>query len=128
MVRPAGQLTHNRRVILEEIGGRADHPTANEILMAVRRRSPGIAYASVYNALKFLTGAGHVREFHCGDNIARYDRNIDRHDHAICTKCGKLVDTIVEFSEDVARAAAAAAGFELQTHHVELYGLCEKCR
>jgi Fe2+ or Zn2+ uptake regulation protein len=87
-----------------------------------------IAYGSIYTALKFLTDNGYVREFHFGDDVARYDRNTERHDHAICTRCGRLVDVTVEFPAEVAKAVAAAVVFELTAHHVELYGLCALCR
>lgn len=128
MPRPSGRLTHNRQLVLAEIEHEPDHLTANEILMRVRRRNPRIAYGSVYNALKFLTQAGYVHEFHFGARAARYDRNTDRHDHTVCTKCGKLTDISVELPKGLAETAAAAQGFLLQTHHVELYGLCGGCR
>lgn len=128
MVRPAGQLTPNRKLVLEEIVGRGDHPTANEILMGLRRRDARIAYGSVYNALRFLTQAGYVHEFHFGDEVAHYDPNTDRHDHMICSKCGRLADITVALPEGLAEAAAAAHGFKLQTHHLQLYGVCQRCR
>ena len=114
--------------MLEEIERGPDHPTANEILMRVRRRYPRIAYGSVYTALKFLTQAGYVHEFHLGALAARYDRNTERHDHTVCIKCGKLADISVELPAGMAEEAAATQGFLLKTHNLELYGLCRGCR
>jgi Fe2+ or Zn2+ uptake regulation protein len=121
-------MTPNRKAILAEIEGRDDHPSAADIMHSLRGRNPRIAYGSIYNALRFLADTGYVRELHFGDGVARYDRNTIRHDHAVCTECGRLVDVGVALPQDLAVAAAAAAGFQLQMHHVELYGLCESCR
>ena len=52
-------------------------------------QSPTISYATVYNSLRFLKEAGLVHEIKFGDGASRYDRETDRHDHAICNCCGK---------------------------------------
>ena len=74
------------------IRGRHDHPTAGDIFEAARQRLPGISYATVYNSLRYLKDAGLVHEISFGDSASRYDGVMERHDHAICNECGKLVD------------------------------------
>ena len=86
------KLTPQRDAVLQVILAREDHPTANEIFEAARQRLPTISYATVYNSLRYLKEAGFVHEIKFGDSASRYDRETDRHDHAICNSCGKLVD------------------------------------
>lgn len=128
MARPAGQLTVNRRLVLDEIRSRDDHPTAANLFAAVRRRRPKISLGSVYKTLQFLTESDYVSEFHFGDELARYDRNIMRHDHAVCGECGRLVDVEVDISEAAVQRAADRLGFRVDGHHVELKGTCNLCQ
>ena len=92
--------------MLQVIRSREDHPTANEIFQAARQHLPTISYATVYNSLRFLKEAGLVHEIKFGDGASRYDRETERHDHAICNDCGKLVDFDLPQAADLMQAAA----------------------
>ncbi len=64
-----------------------------------------------------------------GDS-SRYDACTYRHDHAICTECGALLDIPLEIqlSMEELRAAAQATGLELGSHEVRIYGRCTACQ
>lgn len=121
------KLTPQRGVVLQVIRDTEQHPTASEIFEAARKRLPTISYATVYNSLKFLREAGLVREISFGDSASRYDRELERHDHAICTKCGKLVDFIVPESAELLRIAARKSRFKPESVQLTLRGLCPEC-
>jgi Fur family transcriptional regulator, peroxide stress response regulator len=122
------RLTPQREAVLEVIRERDDHPTANDIFEAARRRLPSLSYATVYNSLKFLREAGLVREIAFGDSASRYDREIARHDHAICSQCGKLVDFDLPEAAELLRAAARKSRFKPESVHLTLVGVCPACR
>src|SRR4026209_1698044 len=86
------KLTPQREAVYQVIQERDDHPTASDIFEAARRRLPSISYATVYNSLRYLKDAGLGLKIILGDGPSRYDRETERHDHAICNDCGKLVD------------------------------------
>src|SRR5947209_8551272 len=69
----ARRLTPHRSAVLETIRASRTHPTAAEIYSQVRRRRPGVAYATIYNALDWLTRNGMVSELRLGDEASRYD-------------------------------------------------------
>ena len=71
---------------------------------------------------------GLVHEIKFGDGASRYDRETDRHDHAICSKCGKLVDFDLPGTVALTRAAARASKFQAESIHLTLVGLCPNCR
>lgn len=121
------KLTPQREVVLQVIRDTEQHPTASEIFEAARQRLPTISYATVYNSLKFLREAGLVREISFGDSASRYDRELERHDHAICTNCGKLVDFIVPESAELLRIAARKSRFKPESVQLTLRGLCPEC-
>jgi Fe2+ or Zn2+ uptake regulation protein len=113
--------------VLQVIQERDDHPTAGDIFEAARRRLPGISYATVYNSLRYLKEAGLVYEINFGDSASRYDRETDRHDHAICNDCGKLVDFDLPDAAKLMQAAARKSRFRPQSVHLTLRGRCPDC-
>jgi len=122
------KLTRQRAAVLQVIREREDHPTANDIFEAARRRLPGISYATVYNSLRFLKEAGLVHEIKFGDSASRYDRETARHDHALCSQCGKLVDFDLPQAAELMQAAARRSRFKPESVHLTLKGLCPDCR
>ncbi len=122
------RLTPQREAVLAVIREREDHPTASDIFEAARKRLPSLSYATVYNSLKFLREAGMVREISFGDCASRYDGVIDRHDHAICSSCGKLVDFDLPEAAELMRAAARKSKFKAESVHLTLLGVCPDCR
>lgn len=104
-----------------------NHPTAAEIYRKVRRRRPGVAYATIYNALNWLTRNGMAVELKFGDEASRYDPITQRHDHLVCMSCGALMDSTIELPQKVWAQAARRMGFRVQHYRLELYGTCPRC-
>jgi Fur family transcriptional regulator, peroxide stress response regulator len=129
--RKAGEglsLTRQRQVVLDVVQAGDSHPTAAEVFEAARRKMPGISFATVYNSLRFLKQEGLVREVAFGGGASRYDRETDRHDHAICSACGTLVDFDLPGTVELMRSAARASRFKAESVHLTLVGLCPQCR
>ena len=122
------KLTPQREAVFQVILEREDHPTASDIFAAARQRLPGISYATVYNSLRYLKEAGLVLEIKFGDSSSRYDRETDRHDHAICQCCGKLVDFHLPETAQLMQAAARKSKFKAQSVHLTLRRICPDCR
>jgi Fe2+ or Zn2+ uptake regulation protein len=121
-------LTRQRKVVLEAVQAGDHHPTAAEVFDAARQAMPGISFATVYNSLRYLKGKGLVREIAFGKGASRYDRETERHDHAICSDCGKLVDFDLPGTLGLVRAAARASRFQPESVTLTLVGRCPKCR
>jgi Fe2+ or Zn2+ uptake regulation protein len=121
-------LTRQRKVVLEAVQAGDHHPTAAEVFDAARAAMPGISFATVYNSLRFLKEKGLVREIAFGKGASRYDRETERHDHAICSDCGRLVDFDLPGTLALVRAAARASRFHPESVHLTLIGRCPNCR
>ena len=124
------KLNANAQSILDIIRATDMHPTATEIYDEVRKVRPQIGLATVYRILRNLVQHGYVLELKNSDESCRYDGHITRHDHAICTECGALLDVPIDvpLAQEILQNAALAAGIQLQSHEVRLYGRCPACQ
>ena len=120
-------LTKQRAVVLEVIRDAESHLTANEVFVAAKVRLPSISFATVYNSLRYLKEAGHIAEIHFGNGASRFDRMTHRHDHAICTNCGKLVDIELDLPAELVTQAASYSRFKPESIEFTLRGLCPDC-
>jgi Fur family peroxide stress response transcriptional regulator len=113
---------------LQVVQESAEHLTAAEIFAATRGRQSSISFATVYNSLRYLKEAGLIREITFGNAASRYDRETARHDHAVCTACGKLLDFDLAETSELMRLAARRSRFKPESVHLTLYGLCPDCK
>ena len=120
-------LTKAREVVVRVIRGANEHLTANEVFGDARRELPSISFATVYNSLRYLREAGLIAEIKFGNGASRYDRLTQRHDHAICTQCGRLVDIEMELPEAVLKRAAEQSRFKPERIEFTLRGKCPDC-
>src|SRR5436309_7237549 len=105
-------LTKQRRSVLRVIRGSVKHLTANEVFGHARRILPGISFATVYNSLRYLKNQRLIGDVRFGTDAARYDRNLTRHDHALCDRCGKLIDLDLPAPNALLKKAAELSNFE----------------
>ena len=120
-------LTRQREVVLSVIRESHSHLTANEVFTEAKAKLPSISFATVYNSLRFLKEAGHIAEIQFGNGASRFDRMTARHDHAICTSCGKLVDIEMDHPAELVDRAAAMTNFQPEYLEFTLRGLCPDC-
>jgi Fe2+ or Zn2+ uptake regulation protein len=121
-------LTKQRQSVLQVIRESDEHLTANEVYEDARRILPGISFATVYNSLRYLKNEGLIGEVQFGTGANRYDRKLTRHDHAICNRCGMLVDLELPLPDELLAEAADRSNFEAETIELTLRGLCPECR
>lgn len=120
-------LTKQREVVLQVIRTSENHLTANEVFDEAKRLLPTISFATVYNSLRFLKDAGHIAEIQFGNGASRFDRKTFRHDHAICSNCGKLVDMELELPQELVEMAANFSKFKPESLELTLRGVCPEC-
>jgi Fur family ferric uptake transcriptional regulator len=107
------------------------HVDLQSLHEAVRRRHPGIGFATVYRTMKLLEDAGiaHARRFgDAKETLYEVAAGRSHHDHLICESCGKIVEFVSPEVERLQDGIAAKHGFALARHRHELYGRCPECR
>jgi Fur family peroxide stress response transcriptional regulator len=121
-------LTIQRRVVLEALVQRHDHPTVDQLYNDVVVRLPEMSRATVYRALETLEALGLLRRVEHAGSAVRFDGNIAGHHHFVCTRCGSIEDLPLEqvrghrelgYVGDDGRIASEIA--------VSVRGLCARC-
>ena len=120
-------LTRQREMVLRVILDSHGHMTANEVFSEAKSKLATISFATVYNSLRFLKDAGHIAEIQFGNGASRFDKCTHRHDHAICTMCGKLVDIEMTMPAELVRDAAEKSQFKPESLEFTLRGICPAC-
>ena len=124
------KTTRQRDIILDCFLSSDRHFSIDELYLKLRAKHPGIGYATVYRTLKLFAESGIAREIHFGDGQTRYEHMLEgeHHDHLVCTRCGTIAEFENETIEQLQVEVAASHGFLIETHKLELYGLCAACR
>ena len=121
------RLTPQREAVYDYLRRVHDHPTAEEVYLAVKPRIPRVSLATVYKALELLVGCRLASKFTYGNAATRYDIRTDLHSHARCLDCGRVED--LDAAPDrrwVARIKMP--GFRVTDFRFELLGQCAACR
>ncbi|WEK55148.1 MAG: Fur family transcriptional regulator [Candidatus Cohnella colombiensis] len=122
------RMTPQRYAILHFLMDACHHPTADDIFQALSPHYPSLSVATVYNNLKVFVESGLVRELTYGDDSSRFDADLSDHYHAICTKCGTMVDFEHPPVREVEQTAEVMTGFKVHGHRMEVYGICPTCQ
>jgi Fur family transcriptional regulator, peroxide stress response regulator len=121
-------LTVQRRVILETMLLRDDHPTAEQIYDALQARVPEISRATVYRALESLVQLGAIGRAHHLGPATRFDANAGHHHHLVCVRCSRVMDLEDPRLDDLPVPDPAQTGFQTADYSVHFTGLCAECR
>jgi Fur family ferric uptake transcriptional regulator len=119
--------TPQRKAILEELRKVDSHPTAAELYESLRGRLPKISLGTVYRNLELLAEMGLIRKLDLGGAEARFDGDLDAHDHVRCVRCGRIDDVYGAASRSLDDGPAEAAGYQILGHRLEFVGICPQC-
>lgn len=121
-------LTVQRSVILEALAGRDDHPTADQLLDAVRTRLPGVSRTTVYRVLDTLVRLGLAVKTCTPGAAVRFDARTERHHHLVCLRCERVVDVHEPALDALDLSRARRGGFEISDYSIHFRGICPDCR
>jgi Fur family ferric uptake transcriptional regulator len=125
-------LKHSRQrdVIVETFYAMGGHVPVDGLVARVRALDARVSVATVYRTMKLLAECGIAVPRRFDDGQTRYEPASERshHDHLICNGCGRIVEFENEKIEELQIRVARSHGFEVDSHKLELYGRCERCR
>ncbi len=118
------RYSRQRELILDNLKGRCDHPTADEIYSACRELEPNISLGTVYRNLKQLCEEGDIISLETVDKKIHYDGDLTRHSHFECERCGKIIDI---FKPAKTPSELSKMGLKVTSEKCVYYGICNEC-
>ena len=119
------RVTPQRQAILKLLKGNRTHPSAEDIYHEVLKTYPRISFATVYNTLSKLAGAGEIQELDIDPNKKRFYPCLSHHFHFYCRVCRKVYD--VEDELTLPKAIQRVGGHKIEAIQVNLKGVCDAC-
>jgi Fur family transcriptional regulator, peroxide stress response regulator len=121
------KLTQQRLEIYRELAASREHPDAERIYQGVRLRLPTVSLDTVYRTLWLFINKGLITTLGLPQGRMRFDANMERHHHFVCTRCGGACDFYAQHFDALPLPPAVHEfGTALETH-VEVRGLCTQC-
>ena len=111
-------------MILEIICSASEHLTAEEIYLHMKEQGSKAVLSTVYNNLARLLENGQIRRVCVEGFPDRYDR-ASRHDHLVCSVCGRLRDFCYQ---DLTDGLRDATGETILSYDLQVFYLCPECR
>lgn len=123
------RLTGPRRAVAELIQEREGHFTAADLVSEARDRKLAIGRATVFRALELLADLGLVERLDLPTGEHAYVACAPRHHHhVVCSRCGRFTEIDDEGLRGVVERVSARTGYTVDTHRLELFGLCPRCQ
>jgi len=118
------RYSHQRDTIRKIVNNTKAHPTAEWVYTETKKVIPNISLGTVYRNLKVLVESGQINVIYDGP-IARYDWNLNNHDHLKCIKCGEIVD-INKINTNLQNHIENNYEFKVSEIDVTISGTCSK--
>lgn len=122
------RLTTQRQMILDAVCEAGSHTSPEEIYKRVQEKSSAVNRATVYRVLKLLRHLELLSATVDANGRVEYEiAGAEHHLHFFCRSCRANI----EFSDEVfvtfAETLHHRYGFEVETDHITLTGLCNSC-
>ncbi|MBI3242760.1 MAG: transcriptional repressor [Chloroflexi bacterium] len=123
------KLTQPRRAVLKVIAEAGASLSPAEIHARAKKMHARTGLVTVYRTLEALVECGSIRKVHQTDGCHSYAPASEGHaHHVICEKC----HAVTEFDNcdlaDLLKAVQRRTGFKVESHWLELFGLCPNCK
>ncbi len=124
------KVTKERLMLVEELLTSEGHLDADSLLFQIRQRGKKASRATVYRTLELLVQCGLARRARLGREHYVYEKVTpgQRHDHMVCTRCGKIIEFFDALLEERQRELCAERGFRPTYFALQIQGICAECR
>jgi Fe2+ or Zn2+ uptake regulation protein len=123
------RLTEPRRSLASLIADQDGHFTAAELVSAARTRRLGVGRATVFRTLEVLEEIGVVERLDLPSGEHAYVGCAPaHHHHVVCSGCGRTSEIDDAGLRTVVREISRRTGYRVDTHRLELFGLCPVCQ
>ena len=122
--------SRQRTLVFDALKASHEHPSAEEIYLAVKEQMPDISLGTVYRNLNLLEQMRMVNRIHTGVSGDRFDAVVSEHPHIICTKCGRVADIACCIDEETTqlREKLQKSAAQIEALQIMAWGVCDHCK
>jgi Fur family ferric uptake transcriptional regulator len=119
----------DRFKVLEVFLQTEKHVTIDELVNLLDQNGWQLDPDFVRETMKLMSRFGFAHQSRFDNGAIRYEhRHLGQHhDHMICTRCRKIIEFQEDRLEELQIQIAAAYGFHMLQHKMEIYGICAQC-
>lgn len=123
------RATGPRRAIAGLIARRRGHFTANDLMADAAARDVQVGRATVFRTLDLLAARGQLEriDLPSGEHAYVACAPQEHHHHVVCRVCGKSAEVQDSGLQSVVGEIARRSGYQIESHRLELFGLCREC-
>ena len=122
------KLTPQRRLIVDIIHNAEAHLTAEDIIINVQKKMPGVNKSTIYRTLDLLEENGCVYKSESHDQFIYHHAEEGHHHHLVCRECGKTIECEEDVFVPIKRVLEKKYGFHVEFKHIVMKGICLECR
>ena len=124
------RLTGPRQAVAQLIAHRRGHFTAADLLADAQVARLRVGRATVFRTLELLTEVEALErlDLPSGEHAYVACEPEQHHHHVVCRLCGKSVEVKDAGLQSVVAEIGRRSGFQIDSHRLELYGLCNECQ
>lgn len=123
------RFTAIRRRVLELVWASHEPVAAYELLDRLKLEKSNATPPTIYRALEFLLENGLIHRIESLNAYVGCGNPENEHNgqFLICTRCGVVAELGCDSIDGAVRERAGELGFTVESHTVEIQGICESC-
>jgi Fe2+/Zn2+ uptake regulation proteins len=121
------RITAPRRDVAALIADQAGHFTAEDLLIASRKRRMALGRATVFRSLELLSSLELVERVDLPSGEHAVSCEPEHHHHLVCSSCGRAVGVEEGKLDTALRELGRRTGYQIDSHRLELFGTCPDC-
>jgi Fur family ferric uptake transcriptional regulator len=122
------KLTAPRLAVIEVLESHPQHLSHEQILVEGRKIYPQLSRATVYRTMELLVDLNLFRPLYLSDANQRFISAFGGHHHLVCSNCGLIFEFDHCTVDQLARELAEKHQFQIRSHLLEFWGLCQTCQ
>ena len=127
--RQAGlSVTPQRLAVYKSLIGDKTHPSPETIFIRIKPEFPTISFATVYKTLETFEKNRIISRVTTLHNTVRYDPMTERHHHAICVKCKRVVDVYSSKLDSLPIPPEISKDNTFLDYSIHFNIICAECR
>lgn len=127
--RSGHRVTEPRKSVAELIANRGGHFTSAELLEDAQAQQLRLGRATVFRSLELFTHLGVLERLDLPSGEHAYvSCEPVHHHHVVCSRCGHATEVEDLGMQAVIKEVAQQTGYRIESHRLELYGLCATCQ